>query len=168
MSQDEDILLKLAMPGKSQRIDLKDAPQLPEQKQTPEQQPHPTSSQPQVLQDSQQSLQTSEIKQTPSASQPSRETNTVAPPANTPPPSAEAQDTILRKLSMKPKDSLIAPSASSQERTLGSPPGHISQTPEEMRCNKPYVSSDHEIERVKKLAQNIYGSDMVQKRIRKK
>ena len=55
-----------------------------------------------------------------------------------------------------------------QVKDIRPPPGYIYQTPEEIRSNKPFVSSDAEVERVKKMAQNIIGSDMVQNRLKKK
>ena len=99
--------------------------------------------------------------------QPQREANTVVPPANTPPQSEEAQEDILRKLTMKPKDYTLFTPTVAQVKGISSP-SHSYQTPEEAHSNRPYVSSNPDVEKVRKLAQNIYGSDMVQKRLQKK
>ena len=157
--QDHDILLKLTMPGKNLRTNPKDAPQLPDQPKPDAQPPQPPS-QPTPTQDT--------SAQTQPHLQPQRETNTIVPPANTPPPTSEAQDDILRKLTMKPKDYTIASPTIAQVKDIHPPQTHSYQTPEEARSNKPYVSSDSEIERVRKLALNIYGTDLVQKKIQNK
>ncbi|MDP1694621.1 MAG: hypothetical protein Q8L34_03710 [Candidatus Woesearchaeota archaeon] len=166
---DEDILLRLTMPGKSLRIDPKDAPQMPAPK--PMQQPSPLSQPssqplPHPVSAPQQTLQPHVKPQ--EHFQPQRETNTILPPANTPPPTEEAQEDILKKLTMKPKEYVSATPTVGQVKEIRPPPGYIYQTPEEIRSNKPFVSSDAEVERVKKMAQNIIGSDMVQNRLKKK
>ena len=160
-SGDEDILLKLTMPGKNLRIDPKDAPKMHEEKPVAS----PTPVEPQPVPEPTLSHATPIVQ----AHQPQRETNTVVPPANTPPQTEAAQEGILRKLTMKPKQyEVFAPEMPKEEKNIRPSPGAIYQTPEEIRSNKPYVSSDPEIERVKKLAQNIYGTDLVQKRTQKK
>lgn len=158
-NQEEDILLKLTMPGKSQRIDPKDAPKLPEQTNL-SQQPSP------ISQPSQQpaALAHSSMQQP----EPQKEINTIVPPANTPPVSEEAQEDILRKLTMKSKEYELAAPDTPREKEIRPPPGMVYQTPAEIKSNKPYVSTEHEIERVKNLARNIYGTDLVQKRTQKK
>ncbi len=156
---DEDILLKLSMAGKSLRMKPQDAPQMPPAQPAQQlSQSIPAQSQP--ITSTQSTLQ--------SIHQPQRETNTVVPPANTPPQSEEAQDDILRKLTMKPKEYVAATPTIGQVKDVRPPPGYVYQTPEEIRSNKPFVSTDSEVERVKKMAQNIYGSDMVQNRLKKK
>ena len=166
---EEDILLKLTMPGKSLRMDPKDAPQTPFS--TPEQQPT-SAVQPTAQPLSQQTLNSQPATQHQAKQQdhfqPQRETNTIVPPANTPPQSEEAQEDILKKLTMKPKEYVTATPTVGQVKEIRPPPGYIYQTPEEIRSNKPFVSTDHEVERVKKIAQNIIGSDMVQNRLKKK
>lgn len=166
--EDDDILLKLSMAGKSLRIKPSEAPELPEQKPSSQPTPLPQpvssspSSPPPVPSSSPQIAKPSTVHQ------PQRETNTIVPPANTPPKSEEAQNDILRKLTMKPKDYTAASPTIAQVKNMQHPSTHSYQTPEEAKSNKPYVSSHPEVEQVRKLAQNIYGSDMVQKRLQKK
>jgi len=163
---EEDILLKLSMAGKSLRMKPSDAPTMPEQQSSPLS-PSPAPAQaPQPAPPVQSPSQLAARQQT--VHQPQRETNTVVPPANTPPKTEAAQDDILRKLTMKPKDYTAATLTVAQVKEIRPPPGMYYQTPEEARSNKPYVSADPDIERVRKMAQNIIGSDMVQKRLRKK
>lgn len=167
---DDDILLKLTMPGKSLKIDPKDAPQMPAPE--PTQQPTPAAQpiDPSVSQPTSAHQQPSTQQQTKlqNSFQPQREASTIVPPANTPPATEEAQEDILRKLTMKPKEYAAATPTIGQVKNIRPPPGYIYQTPEEIRSNKPFVSTDLEIERVKKMAQNIIGSDLVQNRLRKK
>ncbi|MBI1972583.1 hypothetical protein HYS50_01100 [Candidatus Woesearchaeota archaeon] len=163
-NQEEDILLKLSMAGKSLRINPKDAPQLPEQQL----QSSPSTAPAATPTDLQLPASSSQVARAQTQHQPQREVNTVVPPANTPPPTEEAQDAILRTLSMKPKDYTAATPTLAEIKSIQPPRGVHSQTAEEATSNKPYVSSEHEIEKVKKLAQNIYGSDMVTRKVRKK
>ncbi len=167
-NEDDDILLKLTMPGKSLRMNPKDAPQMPEQRHL--QQPIPSSPSPAQAPQPVSPVQSPShiVARQQAEYQPQRETNTIVPPANTPPKTEEAQEDILRKLTMKSKEYVSASPTSSQAKEIRPPPGMYYQTAEESRINKPYVSSDHEVERVRKLTQNIYGSDMVQKRTQKK
>jgi len=164
-NQEEDILLKLSLAGKSLRISPKDAPQLPEQQ--------PQSSQPTApaatLTDSQPPASSSQVAKTQAQGQyqPQREVNTIVPPANTPPPTEEAQDDILRKLTMRAKDYEAPKPEISKEPSPQSQLGSISQTSAEAQYNRPYVSSEHEIEKVKELAQTIIGSDIVAKKVKK-
>ena len=166
-NSDEDILLKLSMGGKSLRMKPQDAPQLPTTQpiqQTLPPQPAPVQQQPVA------SPAPAPVVSRQPTYQPQRETNTVVPPANTPPQSEEAQEDILRKLTMKPKQYEVIAPEMPKETASAAPKvfGVFTQTPEEARSNKPYVSSDNEVDRVRKLAQNIYGSDMVQNRLKKK
>ena len=167
---EDDILLRLTMPGKSLRIDPRDAPKMPEQKpvqQTLQSSP-PTSSQPAVA-PAPSPISTPVQPRPQHTYQPQRETNTIVPPSNTPPQSEEAQEDILRKLTMRPKQyEVVAPEMPKETSTTPKTFGTFTQTPEEARSNKPYVSSDNEVERIKKMAQNIIGSDMVQNRLKKK
>lgn len=178
-NQDEDILLKLSMAGKSSRTRPQDAPELPEQQQNSQPAPsvqqtlqQPVSEQLLSPAPASASAPTSLPSQpkSPEVYQPQRETNTIVPPANTPPQGEQAQEDILRKLTMKPKN-YEAPrhaSSSQHQEDIRPPPGYIYQTPEEVKSNKPYVSTESEVERVRNLARNIYGSDVVQKRTQKK
>ena len=158
---DEDILLKLTMPGKSLRIDPKDAPQMPVQQPTEQETPLAQQSSQSQPTPAQQPFSQQQTKLQDSF-QPQREASTIVPPANTPPPTEEAQEDILRKLTMKPKDYMTATPTIGELKEIRPPPGSIYQTPEEIRSNKPFVSTDLEIERVKKMAQNIIGSDIGQ------
>lgn len=185
-NQDEDLLLKLSMAGKSLRTQPQDAPKLPEQQQNSQpvqdssSQLSPTSSIQQTLSQpaSEQpsspapvpaSISPSSPPKSSEVYQPQRETNTIVPPANTPPTTEAAQEDILRRLTMKPKNyEAPQPASSTPQQDIRPPPGYIYQTPEEVKSNKPYVSTESEVERVRNLARNIYGSDVVQKRTQKK
>src|SRR3989344_2052214 len=165
-NQDEDILLKLSMAGKSLRMKPSEAPALPEE-QTPVQQTLQSQPQPSVPAAPQPAVVPTPLPVQPGSQptyQPQRDTSTVVPPANTPPQSEEAQEDILRKLTMKPKPyEVVAPEMLRETSPEPKKFGVFTQTPEEARSNKPYVSSDSEVDRVRKLAQNIYGSDAIQK-----